>query len=132
MTFTIGSSRVTFSFSYFWRSASAQYQNTRVDLEKAITDIKPVKSTTKSDLTAWTVREVHDTEDPDIMLLSSWKKALIPPLGVTIPLPMIFALWFSVAQIRIIWLHADRWLKDWTACVWLPMVVLDLFQGRES
>lgn len=137
MQFTLGSSRVTLSLNRSLSSFSAQNQIPPTDPEKAIVDdvddIKPAVSDAKKDVTAWTVREVDDTEGSDVMLLSSWKKALIPFLGLTTPLPMLFALWYSLAQIRIFLQHADTlWAKDRTLFIGLPLVALDLLLVRKS
>jgi hypothetical protein len=133
----MGSSRVIFSLNRCLSSSSAKYRIARVDPEKAILnelhDFKPAISIAKDDVKSWTVREVNDTEDPDIMLLSSWKKALMPFLGLTTPLPMVFALWYSFAQSRILCKHSENlWSKDWTVFIGLPLVALDLLLVRES
>jgi hypothetical protein len=137
MHFTIGSSRVTFSHNIFLSSSTAQYRIAGVDPEKAIVDgyhdPKPATSIARDDVGTWTVREVNDTEDPDVMLLSSWKKLLIPFLGLTTPLPMIFGLWYSFAQSYILCRHPENlWAMDWTMFVGLPFVALDLLLVRES
>jgi hypothetical protein len=139
MQFTVGSSRVVFSLNRCLSSSSARYryQIAGVDPEKAILnelhDFKPAISIAKDDVKSWTVREVNDTEDPDVMLLSSWKKALIPFLGLTTSLPMVFGLWYSFAQSRILYRHPENlWSKDWTMFIWLPLVALDLLLVRKS
>ena len=136
MHFTLGSSRVRVSLNRLLSSSSAQYRMAGVDPEKAIVDnlhdFKPAIST-KYDVKSWTVREMNDTEDPDVMLLSYWKKALVPLLGLTTPLPMIFALWYNFTQSRILWRHAENlWSRDWTVFVGLPLVALDLLLVRKS
>jgi hypothetical protein len=128
---------VVFSPNRFFRSSSAQYRIAGVDPEKAtmddLHDFKTAISIAKDDVKTWTVREVSDTEDPDIMLLSSWKKALIPYLGLTTPLPMLFALWYSFAQIRIFCRHSeDLWTRDPTMFIGLPLLALDLLLVRKS
>jgi hypothetical protein len=118
-------------------SYSAQYRIAGVDPEKAVVDevydFKPATSVAKDDGKKWTVREVDDTEAPDVMLLSSWKKALVPFLGLTTPLPMIFALWYTYTQLRIFSRHAESlWSKDRNMFIGLPLVVLDLLLVRKS
>jgi hypothetical protein len=137
MHFTIGSSRVTFSPNRLLRSSSAQYQIAEMDPEKAIVeklhDFKPSISIAKGNVKTWTVREVNDTEDPDVMLLSSWKKALVPFLGLTTPLPMMFALWYSFMQIRILWRHPENLQsRDRIVFIGLPLMALDLLLVRKS
>ncbi|KAH7382529.1 nucleotide-diphospho-sugar transferase [Phaeosphaeria sp. MPI-PUGE-AT-0046c] len=132
MYFTLGSSRVTLSPNRFLNPPSPQYHTVGPDLEKAIVhDLRNSKaaiSTADGDYKKWTVREVDDAEDPDVMLLSSWKKALVPLLSLTTPLPMIFALWYTLAQSRIFWRHSEYlWSKDRTMYIGLPFMALDLF-----
>jgi hypothetical protein len=137
MYFTIGSSRVIFSLNRFLNPYSPQYRTAGVDPEKAtgndLHESKHTISIGKDDAKQWTVREVGDTEYPDVMLLSSWKKALIPFLGLTTPLPMIFALWYTFAQYRIVCRHWENlWLDDMTIFIQLPFVALDLLLVRKS
>lgn len=118
-------------------SYNAQHRIAGADPEKAVVDdvydFKPAIPVAKDNGKNWTVREVDDTEDPDVMLLSSWKKALVPFLGLTTPLPMVFALWYTYAQIRIFSRHAEiLWSKDRNMFIGLPLVVLDLLLVRKS
>lgn len=136
MYFTIGSSRVTFSPNRFSSPLGTQNHAAGTDSEKAIVNgvdyfSHPIR-VANEDTKAWTVREVNDEENSDVMLLSSWRKALIPLLGLTTPIPMILALWYTFVQGRIFWRHSDYlWSKDRTVYIGLPFVVLDLLLVRK-
>jgi hypothetical protein len=136
MNFTIGSSRVTLSRYRSSSSFSAQYRLAGADPEKAIQDelyeSKSVISNAQDDGKPWTVREVGDMEHPDVMLLSSWKKALVPFLGVTTLLPMFFSLWYTFAQIGILRKHSEQLSKDSTILVGLSFAALELILIRRS
>jgi hypothetical protein len=87
-----------------------------------------LRSVSEESRDTWVVREMDDTEEPDAMQLSSWRKALVPYLGMTAALPLIFALSYTVVQTRIIIQHHSTptsW--DWKSLIGFLMIGMDLF-----